>query len=372
MPNIQKPTVEKKVEHLVFQVANDYKPSASDKRDQIHVNCSRKILFDDLSSDNKESQNIFLCNKNFNPNQRLNDNVETTSEISCDVTRLNLTDCSEIQNEPMPKDYTFERENSFENENFQTTSNLAINKLHFQNSNERKPPIQNEMTLAHNTNEITGRSCSEFKKQDSLLTDNLANEPVNYPPRRKFNSINEYTIESHLKTFAIRSDVIEGRILSRIDEWICCFTQTMELVLAQILQNHDVSSISRPAWTLPEAINSIKELFDKNNTIKMITLKLSSLLIANSNSNGEIITTVSPNTFMRMLGCGILLVKSLKRTIRNSPEMLEGEKNLEMLLQNIERPSSEIDLSQLAQTPVVSTSELTEPPVHRRNCKLFI
>lgn len=361
MTKIQKPNAQKKVEHLVFQVPNDYKPSASGKKDQIYVNCSRKRLFEDIDYDNRESQNSFLCNNNnfssksCNANQRVNYDDEATSELSRDITRLNLTDSFEFQNEPKTKDHRFEKENMFSNGNFQT------------NSYERKHQVQNELRLADE--QIENIEHSEFEKKDSFLTENRATEK-NQPSRREFKSINGYTIESHLKKFVIRSEIIEERLLSRIDEWICCFTQSMEDVLAEILQKHNVPSLPQPPWSLQEGIDCIKELFNENNTIKIITQKLSSLLYANSCTNSKIKTTILPNSFMRMFGCCILLIKSLKSILPDSPEILDGENNLEKLLQNIESTNGEIELSLKVQTPVVSRSELIEPHVHRRNCKL--
>lgn len=355
----QKPNAQMKVEHLVFQVPNDYKLSASGKKDQIHVNCSRKRLFEDIDCDNTESQNIFLCNNNrissrsFNKNQRAN-NDETTYEISRDITDFHLTD---------------ERENMFPNGNFQTVSNMAVKNVHFQNSNERKHQ-ENEMRLAANQIENKRNSHSEFEKQDSFLTKKQATE-VNQPARREFKSINAYTIESHLKKFVIGSEIIEERLSSRIDEYICCFTQSMEDVLSAILQKHNLFTLPQPPWTLQEAIDCIKEVFNENNTIQIITQKLSSLLSTNSCINSKIKTTILPNTFMRMLGCSVLLIKSLKSVLCDSPEVLEGENNLEKLLQSIENTSGEIEPSQMIQTPVISRSEIIEPPVYRRNCKLY-
>lgn len=367
---IQKPKIGKKVEHIVFQVANDYKPSTSGRRDQIPVNCSRKRLFANDNIDNIESQyegnNNGSSPKNCNSNKITNDNDETTSDINRDITRLNITDIFDIQNEPIAEDYRFERKDIFFNDISQTGSATAVDQFHFRNSNERKQfQIQNERRLAHIEN-----GHSEFEKHDSFLTSNQAKE-ANQPARRKFKSINGYTIESHLKKFVIRSQIIEGRILSRIDEWMCCFTQTMEDILTEILKKHYVSNTTR-LWNLQEAMDCTKEIFNENNTVTTIIEKLSSLYNANSCSKFKVKTTISPNSFMRMLGCGVLLIKSLKNVFPDSPEILEGENNLEKLLRDIEEPSGEMEALQLVQTPVVSRSELTEPTERRRNCKLFI
>lgn len=351
---IQKPNVNKKAEHIVIKFAND---SASGKKHQIPVNCSRKRLFEDMSYDNREIQSINLCNNNnisskkFYPSQRIKNDDETI-EIIRNITRLNLTDSLEIQNETL-----------------QTSSNMAVNKFHLQNSNEKKVLVQNEMRLADKQIENRGHYHSEFEKQDTLFKINGAMK-VNKPVIREFKSINGYTIEFHLKKFIIRSKFIEERILSRIDEWICCFKQTMEDILAEVLKNYDVSTIPSQ-WTLQEAIDCIKELFTENNTIKIIIQKLSFVLSANSCSNGKIKPTITPNSFMRTLGCSILLIKSLKTILRDSPEIIEGENKLEKLLQKIEGTSDEVEPSQLMQTPVASRSEFALSPVHRRNCKFF-
>lgn len=364
---------EPNVENFVFQVANDYKASGSGKKDQIHVNCFRKRLFEDITDDTKESQNVFLCknkkksSKNFNTNQRIINDGGTTSEIGCDITSLNLNASFEVENEPMTKDNRFEKD-LFCHETFQYSSEMAVNKFHIQNSNKRKL-VLNEMLLTDKQKENEGNCRSEFENQDLFLTDRVME--VNQPARRELESINRYTIESHLKKFVIRSEIIKERILSRFDEWKCCFTQTMEDVLAEFQPNHDVSMMPQPPWPLQEAIDYIKELFDENDTIKIITQKLSSLLCVNGCTNSTKVTTISPNSFMLMIGCSILLIKCLKNNLRDSPEILEGENKLEKLLQNIESPSGDTE-SQLIKTPVVSRSELIEPPMHRRNCKFLL
>lgn len=338
MEQTQKLNAENK-EHVMLG-ANDYKPSSGN--DQIPVDWSRKTVINNLCNDNTESQNSHHNNyspKTSNP-EVANEDIEISSRVSCQLSHLS----GSLENQNEQSDYSYQRDCDY-------------NKIQVQNT-EGEHQFQNSKQKADNQ--------IENRRHDSASIQAME---MKQPASREFKNINCYTIESDLKKFTIKNLIIEKRVKEKIDEWICCFTQNMEDTLNQVLQKCRVFDTPGPLWNLQEAIDYTKEMFNDNNTIKMITEKLSALLFANCSSKCGIKTIIPPNVFMRMIGCSILLVKSLKNVMPDTPEILDGEKNLEMLLHCIENVS-ETEAPLPVPRSVESQSELDQPMKRKQICKL--
>ncbi|CAG4949593.1 unnamed protein product [Parnassius apollo] len=167
----------------------------------------------------------------------------------------------------------------------------------------------------------------------------------------------ELSLYEKLKQFQLKSKVIEDRITLRADEWICTFTQIMENFMVDLLRDESVSSIN--PCTILETADDVAKLFDDHPPIKIAAYGLSALynLI---NPNGKLQANINPNDVLKTIGCGKLLVESIKTIRPNSETLKETEELLVYLLHCIENPETDPKHLEFTQTPPNSHIDIEE------------
>ncbi|XP_063372226.1 uncharacterized protein LOC134660416 [Cydia amplana] len=178
---------------------------------------------------------------------------------------------------------------------------------------------------------------------------------------------NQFNLEEELGRFCIKNSVMENRVKSRIDEWVCRLRQAMEGALSDLLLNENTKAkrMNPPMNTLFEGILGTGEIFRKHTNIKLIIDQFPIELISCSFNNGKLQKDFKPNEFMKLAGFSVILIEQLKKIV-NCEELYEAEEMLEHLIKNIENPKTDIDLSlEKVNTPIFSRSEIedTKTPI---------
>nr|XP_037875280.1 uncharacterized protein LOC101743235 isoform X4 [Bombyx mori] len=120
------------------------------------------------------------------------------------------------------------------------------------------------------------------------------------------------SIDNELKGFSVVNDLIEHRLRSRFDEWTCSFTQIMESTILNIIQPND----RQPINSLIEALMKLRNYCEDEN-INNIIEKLKDLF-ENNCQRGKIKKDINGNEFMKIIGCGFILLKNLQVNVYDS------------------------------------------------------
>ncbi|XP_063545446.1 uncharacterized protein LOC134753495 [Cydia strobilella] len=174
---------------------------------------------------------------------------------------------------------------------------------------------------------------------------------------------NQFNLEEELRRFRIKNSVMETRVKSRLDEFVCRLSQTIEGALTDLLLKEKTKSkimtpIKNPLF---EAIQGTGKIFKKHTNIKLIIDQFPIELISCSFNNGKLKKDLKPNEFMKLVGFSVILIEQLKEIV-NCKELYEAEETLEYLIKNIEDPKTDIDLSlEKVNTSIFSRSEVDKP-----------
>ncbi|CAH0712928.1 unnamed protein product, partial [Brenthis ino] len=153
---------------------------------------------------------------------------------------------------------------------------------------------------------------------------------------------NKCRIEDKLKSFYIKDKVTEQNIITRMEEYSCCYIQIMEEFLNIVLKKNKFVQKILPC-SFHEGLECLKEFyFDVK--IKKIIEELLSLW----KKEDKIKMDIKPSVLMRVIWRGWLLVDSLKNTIPY--DVKEIEYMFTKLMENMENPITE-DV-ELIQTPI--------------------
>ncbi|XP_063632576.1 uncharacterized protein LOC134803705 [Cydia splendana] len=174
---------------------------------------------------------------------------------------------------------------------------------------------------------------------------------------------NQFNLEEELGRFCIKNSVMETRVKSRLDEWVCRLVQPLEGALADLLldENTKAKRMNPPKNPLFEAILGTDEIFNKHTNIKLIMDQFPIELISCNFNNGKLKKDLKPNEFMKLVGFSVILIEQLKKIV-NCEELYEADEKLKYLIKNIEDPKSDIELSlEKVNTPIFSRGEIEDP-----------
>lgn len=195
--------VKEKNNNLSLQFSNPSNPFASSK--DFPVNCFRKRLFDCVNTEN----NVAQLNTDTNRQTDNHKNYDTP----------NFHENQQLTIFP-PKNLTSQRKCIFEDENEILNLNLKLKTFEIQTDRNATRLADKEMA----------------SEKENLFLKQATSTPKHTANGMKIKSINGYTIEAHLKKFYVKNKVVEDRLMSRMDEWVCSFTQILDDTLTEILQ----------------------------------------------------------------------------------------------------------------------------------------
>ncbi|XP_028031738.1 uncharacterized protein LOC114244200 isoform X2 [Bombyx mandarina] len=158
------------------------------------------------------------------------------------------------------------------------------------------------------------------------------------------------SIDNELKGFSVVNDLIEHRLRSRFDEWTCSFTQIMESTILNIIQPND----RQPINSLIEALMKLRNYCEDEN-INNIIKKLKDLF-ENNCQRGKIKKDIIGNEFMKIIGCGFILLKNLQIYYANDRDLEEACESMDHLIRNIVDPAAD------PHAPDHSDSDAQHPP----------
>ncbi|XP_012549854.1 uncharacterized protein LOC101743235 isoform X1 [Bombyx mori] len=158
------------------------------------------------------------------------------------------------------------------------------------------------------------------------------------------------SIDNELKGFSVVNDLIEHRLRSRFDEWTCSFTQIMESTILNIIQPND----RQPINSLIEALMKLRNYCEDEN-INNIIEKLKDLF-ENNCQRGKIKKDINGNEFMKIIGCGFILLKNLQIYYANDRDLEEACESMDHLIRNIVDPAAD------PHAPDHSASDAQHPP----------
>lgn len=177
-----------------------------------------------------------------------------------------------------------------------------------------------------------------------------------------------FDLDDELKRFYVKNDVMENRIRSKRDEWICRLTQIMEEALTEFLLKEKYNFKKKmPPWSLHEAIQVMGEKI-KNHKVQTIVGRFDKHLV-NCTVNGKLDQHMKSIDVIKLVGFSMILIQNLKETIQ-CIGFDEADDKLSELIKNIEDPKTDVELNlESLITPVLRRSDKLESrtPVSYRN-----
>ncbi|XP_022824207.1 uncharacterized protein LOC111354825 [Spodoptera litura] len=178
-------------------------------------------------------------------------------------------------------------------------------------------------------------------------------------------SLNLESLDENLKRFCVRSKSVGDRISTKIDEFLCIYIQVMEDVLNDLLKKNTIKDVLPPT-TLQETLNCVKMVYNEYENIREIIYRLILYIEKCVNDKGHIIKSMKPDDFMKMFGCGVMLISALQSIFPSSEELKDTEVYLSSLLTSIES-DCEASIEDLLKTPPVYRSDCDEKYEFRPN-----
>ncbi|KAI8433319.1 hypothetical protein MSG28_015364 [Choristoneura fumiferana] len=225
--------------------------------------------------------------------------------------------------------------------------------------------IDDDIRRLEITEQITKGNQSSEHSFDDINNDqklNLAYQYINKNTIKisgitKLNAV--FDLDDELKRFYIKNDVMENRVNSKRDEWICRLTQIMEEALTEFLLKEKYNlKKTIPPWSLHEAIQVMGEKFKNQPKIKTIVGRFDTHLI-NCSINGKLNQNMEPIDLIKLVGFSMILVQNLKETIHCC--FNEADEKLQELIKNIEDPKTDIEFNlESLITPVLRRSDELE------------
>ncbi|XP_026740024.1 uncharacterized protein LOC113502596 isoform X2 [Trichoplusia ni] len=341
--------------HHVILVTND--PYLQAKADLLNI--KNKKLNDFKHNFNPSSP--FTPKKLLNPNHATfnENNLVKENSLNCEVKNVpkdNLTyslfDCDSPINVAKLKPVKINENNNPTMELRQIVRNITQTDL-------KSKPIVNNTFISKNITKIPTQN--KFQVTSALADVSCPNE------KKEVFNFENLKLEDDFERFTVKTQIMNEKLSTRMDEWLCTYTQIIEDVLHALIQISS-GSVSRTVapLSLQETFNSIKIVYINNIKIKIIVRKLTELLDKCSTKIGKLI--LAPDDFMTILGYGVLLIQELKSIQPLSKELKDAATNMSSLLNNIENDTLEVDLDCYTKAPV-SRSEYDDREDVRANCK---
>ncbi|CAB3257511.1 unnamed protein product [Arctia plantaginis] len=195
-------------------------------------------------------------------------------------------------------------------------------------------------------------------KGSSVTTDSIRSNFQNY----------EQSLEGSLKKFCVKNKMMQEKLTTKMDEWICTYTQIMEHLLTDTLQNNSayMRQMNVSNANLHESLTCLKMLYNDTKLRKILQV-LVKLLDQCTCSKGKIKLDTAPNDFMKMIGCAVLLVQALKTILPDFKVLDDYESILNCLISNIESKTIDVDPELLRPTAVCRSEIENANKEARRN-----
>lgn len=347
----------------------------------------------DFDTQKKEQDTLFSSNLN---------SLKKTPKSIFDIENLTLE--HENRNPFLPKSdtikngtsnlkYDFEKPSTHRNFDLQVnqqeilpSSNLKLMKS-MENSVETDPLPKTEKAFEINKMKIKTSSQQRIKKiLDHVCYENGTEnrgifktpQPVQFKNQTPINSIecpfknwkfgvysNLKSLDENLKYFRVQTKSVGDRICKRIEEFVCIYTQTMEDVLNDLLKKNSIKDMLPPI-TLQETLNCIKMVYNEYENIREIIYRLILYIEKCVNDKGHVIKSMKPDDFMKMFGCGVMLILALQSILPSSEELKDTEMYLSSLLTSIES-DCDASIEDPLKTPPVGRSDADEKYEFRPN-----
>ncbi|CAH0601993.1 unnamed protein product [Chrysodeixis includens] len=340
--------------HRVILITND--PYLQAKADLLNI---KNYKLNDLKYNFNSNlpltpKKIISGKKDNNTNHvKVNETVvkenSSNSEVKNDNLTYSLFDCDSPINKPKSMKI---------NENDNPTAELSQIVRNIE-TDASKPVINTLSKNVSNVQKPINSNKNKFEPTSGHVDVSCANDKNN-----DFN-YEILSLEHDFDRFDVKSQIMNEKLTSRMDEWLCTYTQIMEDVLHALLQiNSDNMTRTVAPLSLQETFNTIKIVYLDNIKIKIIVKKLTELLDKCTTKIGKLI--LAPDDFMTILGYGVLLVQELKSIQPLCKELKDAASNISGLLNNIESDNIEDDLEKFTQAPV-SRSEYDDRQEIRSN-----
>ncbi|XP_028161802.1 uncharacterized protein LOC114353871 isoform X2 [Ostrinia furnacalis] len=197
----------------------------------------------------------------------------------------------------------------------------------FENTVQIGLDMQN-LFIKENKNEVPP------EKQNAVRFENGTEKTIEMAEK----SSNINSLDDLLSVYSVKNKEMEDNIKLRLDEWICSFAQLMEEALVEVLVQHSpITDKLSPPWVLYDSIRRIQELYGSHSEVNMVTDKLKCMLLNHSSQIGKFKSSIKPNDFVKIVGCGMILVETLK-SVQPSVSLQETSDAISSLLQNMSRP----------------------------------
>ncbi|XP_013143759.1 PREDICTED: uncharacterized protein LOC106107451 isoform X2 [Papilio polytes] len=156
-------------------------------------------------------------------------------------------------------------------------------------------------------------------------------------------------VNEKFEKYSLTNCQMASFIILRTEDYMCTFTQIMETFMSDLLLNE---SINCDFCSIPQAVDALAQLYPDSTTIQIVAYRMAALynLI---NKKNKLETKYKADILIKMVGCGKILVESIKALKPNSDILLETEHLLDKLLQSIENPNrfdNELEQSKIVRT----------------------
>ncbi|KAG7295529.1 hypothetical protein JYU34_021740 [Plutella xylostella] len=159
-----------------------------------------------------------------------------------------------------------------------------------------------------------------FESPSLLPKDNVNNELWGLINYQKNPSKIYQEVEKELKVYCEKNTAMKDNFENRKDELICCYVQTMEDVLTNVLQNESTTPNClqlQPPWYLHEVLECVKRMFQNDTRMTYVVEQLSGCVQKCGDKNGQLKTDIEFNDFITIVGYGVLLIRYLKFTLQD-------------------------------------------------------
>ncbi|XP_049883669.1 uncharacterized protein LOC126379107 [Pectinophora gossypiella] len=288
---------------IPFALTKDDNEVTFSKKEKIQQNLAKKIDFEEDDAFDIQSKTINQSNDNSFFHE--NDTIIAT-QISNDIENLNLKEIDEKIDSRKPKGKQLNKEKEIPSSYFKNDSSENVN---FQNG-----------------------GLSSFSDRPQAADSGVAS-------KKKIKDINVYNLSEHLRSFYVRNNVVEERIATRMDEWLCLFVQIMEATLLDalsIIKSPQIEDCTN--FPLRDLLQRTRDVYADHRTVRVLIDKLCAALdygFKNAGKNNCPTFSMKPNEFMQMFGFGVLLIKSLKNILQENPALSDGEELLENLHRDV-------------------------------------
>ncbi|KAL0809290.1 hypothetical protein ABMA28_011506 [Loxostege sticticalis] len=314
-----------KATNLFMEPASQFEPYLIKNKEEITVNSFKKRLFEVEEKDLPKTKNNF---KDANTSPIGSQLLDLQTDRLIDITRKKLPNMPQL-------------EKNVDSEIGLGMQNLFIKEKNKEVSTEKNTNVKFENRTLEKRKEIKQRG-SEPQRSDRTSLDDL------------------------LSVYSIQNKDIEESIIVRLDEWTCCFTQLMENALVEVLMKHyPITDKLSPPWVLYESVRRIQDLYGSHTEVKMVAEKLKDMLLSHSSKIGKLKSSIKPNDFVKIVGCGLILIETLK-SIQPSTSLQEASNSLNTLLKNMSQPTPDVPLFS---TPVLNRVQDTVTEERRNYIK---